>query len=679
MKLLRYSRLMGSNFGRGPRFGCVLGPGVNPRMLWLFAALALPTGGLLGESGNPHDANSPAVEKRAARGPASPSLKTDAGPVLLAWAESKAAPAKKAAGAGPELSAAEEHKKLFAESKYPSAATCRTCHPDHYREWAGSPHAYAQLSPVFNAMAGAVIFANNGTVGDFCGRCHNTVGMNLKESVFMANADRHPTSREGITCVVCHRLAIAYGKNSARFALAEGDLLQTIYGPNGPEELERVLSLPDKYRVVTNKNEAGRQIHTTVTKSPQLTQNAFCGSCHDVTLLNGFRIEETMSQFRNSPAARKGYKCEDCHMGREPGNPHSGFDEAPAAVVGGVPTKPRKRTNHTFAGPDYPIAHPGIFPHNDKAAQLATLREWLTFDHKAGWGTDAFEKRVAKDHKFPPRWGSADDRYDAREILNEQFALRAAVDKQRVALLRAGYKLGDMVVKKSDQDGLRFEVEVKNGTDGHSVPTGFVSERVVYLQVTITDPDGKVVFKSGDLDPNGDVRTIHSIYVNNGELPRDKYLFNLQSTFMIKLLRGGERSQPLAENFSIDPLPFVRPQPSSVILSGGPSGGRMHLRGIEPNGVRWADYRVKKTELTGPGPYKVNIRFLAAMVPMSLIRAIQVVGFDYDLSPREVADEVRNGHILLYDKSVMVALDGAKWRTNLAKLPDNAATHPYGK
>jgi hypothetical protein len=34
-------------------------------------------------------------------------------------------------------------------------------------------------------MAGAVIMANNGRVGDFCGRCHNTLGMNLGETVFM--------------------------------------------------------------------------------------------------------------------------------------------------------------------------------------------------------------------------------------------------------------------------------------------------------------------------------------------------------------------------------------------------------------------------------------------------------------------------------------------------------------
>ena len=49
-------------------------------------------------------------------------------------------------------------------------------------------------------------------------------------------------------------------------------------------------------------------------------------------------------------------------MGLEPGV-DSGYEHGPAAVVGGVPTADRKITNHFFAGPDYPIIHPGIFPH----------------------------------------------------------------------------------------------------------------------------------------------------------------------------------------------------------------------------------------------------------------------------------------------------------------------------
>ncbi len=541
--------------------------------------------------------------------------------------------------------AAKDHAKLFAENKYPSAASCRTCHPDHYREWSVSPHAYAQMSPVFNAMHATTVKLTSGSNGDFCIRCHTQVGMNLGESVFMSNMDRHPTSREGISCIVCHRMNVAYGKVSGRFDLVEGDLLEPVYGPQGNAELARVLSEPNTYRVVTNRTDAGRKIHTEAQKFFQLTESSFCGSCHDVTLMNGFRLEEAFSSFKNTKAAMRGEKCQDCHMGIEPGKV-SGYATAPAAVVGGVPTKPRKRTNHMMAGPDYSIIHPGLFPHNDKAAALATMREWLTFDHKSGWGTDAFEDKVPRDFKFPDRWKSVDDRYDAREILDEQFKLLGEVEKQRYAVLRAGYQLGDLVVKKADSKGLNFSVQFRNATGGHNVPTGFDAERPVWLHVMVKDKTGKIIHESGDLDPNGDLRDLHSSYVHHGDLPLDRQLFSLQSKFVVRLNRGGDREQVLPINYSIDPLPFIRPEPFSTILTGRPGGARAQRRGIEPNGHRWADYSVSKSQLAGSeGPYSIEIELKAGMIPVNLVTEIQVVGFDYNMSPREVADAVRDGDL----------------------------------
>jgi len=557
------------------------------------------------------------------------------------------------------------HKALFAESRYPSAATCRTCHPDHYKEWSVSPHAYAQLSPVFNSMHATIVKQTGGSNGDFCIRCHNQVGMNMGESVFMKNEDRHPTSREGISCIVCHRLKNAYGKVSGRFSLVEGDLLEPVYGPHGDAELKRVLSQPEKFRVVTDREKAGRKIHTGVEKFFQLTESSFCGSCHDVTLMNGFRLEEAFSEFKNSPSAKRGETCHDCHMGKKPGV-NAGYDTAPAAVVGDEPTKPRKRTNHMFIGPDYSIIHPGIFPHNDDAAQFATISEWLQYDWKKGWGTDEFEDNIDDDHPFPEKWESYDDRLDARDIIDQQLELLAEAQKQRIELMQVAFLLGNLEVTKASKRGLDFRVQVKNGTDGHSVPTGFDAERLIWLFVRVRDKNGEVVFQSGDLDPNGDVRDLHSTYVHNGELPLDKYLFNLQSKFITRNLRGGEREQVLAVNYSPDPIPFIRPTTFSSVLTGSPGGARKHKQGIPPLGHRWARYRVKSSALTGAGPYRIQVQFKAAMVPVNLISEIKVVGFDYNMSPRDVADAIRNGHIIMWDKSVIVDLDGRDQTFNLA-------------
>jgi len=556
------------------------------------------------------------------------------------------------------LQAAKEHDALFVEEQFPSATTCAKCHPKHYKEWSVSQHAYAQLSPVYLSFSSFTNEITSGTNGDFCFRCHTPIGANLNEGAFISNLDRHPSSREGITCIVCHRMNKTFNKRSGRLALIKGDILTPIYGPKGGEELQRVLNNKDKFRVVTEKGKPGRKIHTKVVKFESLSSSIFCGQCHDVTLLNGFRLEEAYSEYRLSPAAAKGITCQDCHMGKINGIP-SGYEHGPAATVGGKKTKPRKLTNHFFAGPDYSVIHPGLFPHNVEAQELATMREWLQFDHEAGWGTDEFEDKVSEDMKFPPRWESLDDRYDAREILNVQFERLEWARQKRLEVLRNGYNLGEAVILQSDKDGLRFKVKVENLTDGHNVPTGFSAERLVFLQVTVTDGAGKTVFQSGDYDPNGDVRDHESAYVINGELPLDDQLFDLRGRILVTNSRGGERERVIPVPYPITTIPFLRPTTRSLILTGESPVERIHRRSLAPLDHKWAKYKVDGDLLTGNGPYKAKIDFIAGMAPANLINAIKGQGFDYAMSAREVAENVAAGYEVLSTKELVFNVDGA--------------------
>ncbi len=101
--------------------------------------------------------------------------------------------------------------------------------------------------------------------------------------------------------------------------------------------------------MTADPDKRGRKVHGEIKQFATISTPMFCGSCHDVTLLNGFRLEEAYSEYRLSPAAKNGVTCQDCHMGKVQGIV-SGYDKGPAAIVGGVPTKSRKLTNHFFAG-----------------------------------------------------------------------------------------------------------------------------------------------------------------------------------------------------------------------------------------------------------------------------------------------------------------------------------------
>ncbi|WP_281685490.1 multiheme c-type cytochrome [Thalassobaculum salexigens] len=559
--------------------------------------------------------------------------------------------------AGSTSGAAAEHEKLFAENRFPAATTCATCHPKQYEEWSASQHAYAQLSPVFLTMQAAINAKTSGTNGDFCVRCHSPVGMNLEESVYVSNFDRHPTSREGVTCITCHRIDRNYGKISGRLAIVEGDLYEPVFGPKGDEELNRVLDEPETYRVSTDRSAPGRAIHTEVERFFPLVTPGFCGTCHDVTLVNGFRLEEAFAEYHQSPASQAGVTCQDCHMGKEQGVA-SGYEEGPAAIVGGEPTRTRKLASHFFAGPDHSILHPGLFPLNVKAQSFKTMREWMTFDDAAGWGTDAFENAAPRDYPFPEAWRSIDDRYDGRKIVEAQKKRLAKADERRLEVLRNGLALDEIRITSAAPGDLSFSATVRNITDGHSVPTGFDAERLMFLDVTVTNADGAVVYRSGDRDPNGDLRDTHSAYVHAGELPLDEDLFNLQSKFLVRLLRGGEREQVLPINTSQGVLPFVRPEALPTTIYGRPRTARKHKQTIDPLGQRTAEYAVPAEALTGSGPYAISVKLKAQMVPVNLILAIQDIGFDYGMSPRQVADAVVDGTLTIAERETVVTLGG---------------------
>jgi hypothetical protein len=286
------------------------------------------------------------------------------------------------------------------------------------------------------------------------------------------------------------------------------------------------------------------------------------------------------------------------------------------------------------------------------------MREWLDFDYEAGWGTERFERSAAAEWlntSGPLAWRDPARRFEARRILNDQFQLLNEYTEGRRRVMANGFDVSNIECDPNCRDGLKFRVYVCNKTDGHGVPTGFDAERVIFLRTTVFDANGKIVFVSGDLDPNGDSRDSHSVYVHNGKLPLDPQLFTLQTRFLTRSIRGGEREQVLNVPTSLDPLPFNRPETRPFTVLGRPLGARKHKQNLAANaGGRWANYHVDKSQLTGCGPYTVSIQLIEGMVPVNLVHEIEDVGFDYDMSAREVAERVVEGHIVIQDRQAII-------------------------
>ena len=298
-----------------------------------------------------------------------------------AWYETSAEEAKK-----------DPHVDVFAEDNYPSASQCAGCHQKIYREWASSNHAYASISPMFHKFEQAIYDLTQGTIGSFCVRCHQQVGTQRNEPREAPLWERSQVAREGITCITCHRVDEEFFKVNGERNIIAGDIHAAIYNTK-KGNFDEILKRKDELKIATDSTERGAKIHGDVVEFAQISKSEFCVSCHQVAVNLGIKLEVVWDQYRASPAAKAGVTCQACHMGKVPGV-NSGYEKAPVAIVAGEEINPdRDHHNHAFYGPGYPIAHPGIFPHNPEAENWS-IRDWLKFDWRAGWGTEEFEEKA---------------------------------------------------------------------------------------------------------------------------------------------------------------------------------------------------------------------------------------------------------------------------------------------
>jgi nitrate/TMAO reductase-like tetraheme cytochrome c subunit len=523
--------------------------------------------------------------------------------------------------------AADVHADVFSESSYPSATECAKCHGDIYEEWRSSSHAYAAISPVFHKFEQAI---NNlaPTIGNFCVRCHAQAGTQMGEKREAPLWERTQVSREGITCITCHRVDEAYLKVNGERRIIPGDVFQPVYGPTGGDGIAEVIKNKDFYKVATAKGERGNEIHLAGIKFSQLDKAEFCGACHQVAVNLGVKLEVVWDQYRASPARAEGKICQDCHMSKEPGKP-VGFATGPAAVVGGKPFNPeRKRHNHGMVGPGYPIAHPGIFPHNTEAHNWS-IEEWLEFDYRAGWGTEEFEEKVDNgdvEDKFPEAWEDVGDREDARLIIEDNLEKIEEKKELRRQVMENGSRIDGPYFEGSTKDAgqsLAFSYKITNLNAGHNLPSGSLgAQPEIWLNVALIDPDGNNIWESGYVDSAGDMADLHSQDVLDGKLAHDDQLFNLQTKFLTTNVKGTDREMYLPVNFDVDQLPFLRPAPQPTTVINHPPFVRMEGRSIPPLGTRMANYTVPGNLISKPGKYRLAVRMRSRAEPIYFMKFI---------------------------------------------------------
>ncbi len=352
-------------------------------------------------------------------------------------------------------------------AKYPSASECARCHPTQAAAWQLSAHARAARDVLVHAP--------------ICGRCHAPLGTQLDPEYQLKVHDGvdmpavPPSAAEGVTCVVCHAAVHAPEEQLLTFEPVwpnwrTTDLALEIL----PFEAARGtfgLGTADDPAPVPNDG------HPSLADA-SLSSAELCRPCHDVLVDKGplaphaglgqpkVRLLTTFEEWSASPYGKAGQTCQSCHMPRE-------VADGPAA-----------------------IAPPGTTYERDLPARP------LASHAMTGISTDY------------PATGPEVDRQEAQ-----------------VAELLRGAASVALQVPSSVAPGASLDLAatVTNTGAGHDLPTGFDFWSETWLEVTVTDAGGRVLFASGDVDESGWLRDEFNPRVRDGQLDYDAYLLSLRA------------------------------------------------------------------------------------------------------------------------------------------------------
>ena len=180
------------------------------------------------------------------------------------------------------------------------------------------------------------------------------------------------------------------------------------------------------------------------------TRSEFCGLCHNVShTANGLPLEATYDEWKNSPYntgdPATTVNCQDCHMRQRPGVPATGKTQRPD--------------------------NPG------RAAESGPERPHIWTHYFVG-GNSVVTKLMGSD-------------------LHSEMAVERLRNAADISIIRTGpYNKNALAA---------INIKVTNSGAGHYLPTGLTEVRQMWLDIEITDADGKPVFRSGALDDRGEI------------------------------------------------------------------------------------------------------------------------------------------------------------------------------
>lgn len=210
---------------------------------------------------------------------------------------------------------------------------CANCHGEIYREWNASGHARSATGKHFRSLYLGTSWDGKpdeswGLLRQYadgagvCTACHAPTVPPGDPAQFDLSKAAGVSSR-GVHCDYCHKVN---GVSGDKFGLTHGRDMLTLLRPNEGQLFFGPLDDVDR----------GEDAY-----SPFYRDSKYCAACHEGIVFS-VHVYSTYSEWRDSPAAKRGQSCQDCHM--KP----TGTMTNIAPGKGGIERDPKTLANHRF-------------------------------------------------------------------------------------------------------------------------------------------------------------------------------------------------------------------------------------------------------------------------------------------------------------------------------------------
>ncbi len=330
--------------------------------------------------------------------------------------------------------------------------TCGECHPDKYEEWQASMHSLAFQDPVYQGELKLAIKAVGHEVARQCEGCHTPAAMVKGEIKGAGLKGLSPLARAGVSCDVCHSIkghthwqTPSHKPENGSFIMSPG-----LDSEDGP--------IRTKYGPFTAEEGCGEDFHE-CRESPLHLKAELCASCHQVfNYKTHTPIEETYSEWENSPYAINDIQCQDCHM---------------------VEIDTFKRS-----------ADKMVRPERDEYRHYFNGANFLLY-----YLTELAAKKAGDDELA----ANANNKY-----------------QMAVARLQSAADLAISPIYRNNRLA-EVKVRIKNIRAGHSLPTSLTNIRQMWLEVTAKDNNGKVIMTTGALNAQGELPENIRLFNSDGQ------------------------------------------------------------------------------------------------------------------------------------------------------------------